>query len=34
VGEGERSSAETEAQHVRVSPQKDRGGAKGTLGEV
>jgi hypothetical protein len=34
MGKGERSSAETHAQHVGVSPQKDRGGTKGEVGKA
>ena len=34
MGEGEESSTETEAHHVGISPQKDRGGTKGTVGEA
>jgi hypothetical protein len=34
MGKGERSRAETQAQHVGISPQEDRGGTKGTVGEV
>jgi len=33
MGKGEKSRAETEAHHVGVSPQEDRGGTKGTVGE-
>jgi hypothetical protein len=33
MGKGEKSSAETEAHHVDVSPQKDCGGTAGTVGE-
>ena len=34
MGEGERSSAESQAHHVGISPQEDRGGAAGKVGEV
>jgi hypothetical protein len=34
MGKGERSSAETKAQHVGIGPQEDRGSTKGTVGEV
>jgi hypothetical protein len=33
MGKSERSSAETQAQHVGISPQEDRGGAKGEVGD-
>jgi hypothetical protein len=33
MGKDKKSSAETKAQHVGVSPQEDRGGTKGTVGE-
>jgi hypothetical protein len=32
--QNEMSRAETQAHHVAISPQKDRGGTKGTVGEV
>jgi hypothetical protein len=34
MGEGERSSLETEAHHVSISPQEDRGGAEEKVGEA
>jgi hypothetical protein len=33
MGKSQRSCAEAQAQHVGVSPQEDRGGTKGTVGE-
>ena len=34
MGKGEGSSAEAKAHNVGISPQEDRGGTTGTLGEV
>ncbi len=33
VGKSKRSSAETQTHHVGISPQEDRGGTKGEVGE-
>ena len=34
MGKGEGSSAETQAHHVGISPQENRGGAAGEVGKV
>ncbi|MGA2202038.1 MAG: hypothetical protein ABSG40_08765 [Terriglobales bacterium] len=33
MGKGKRSRAETQAHHVSISPQEDRGGTKSEMGE-
>jgi len=33
MGKGERSRVETQAHHVSISPQEDRGGTAGKVGE-